>query len=53
MTAGAFDQLAALVGLRWRMVRSARTRAGLSLLAVGLVLLLCLAYLAGEYSPRW
>jgi hypothetical protein len=52
VTAGAFDQLAALVGLRWRMVRSARTRAGLSLLAVGLVLLLGLAYLVGQYSPH-
>ena len=45
-------QLGSLVGLRWRMVRSRRTRQGLLLLASSLPFLLVCAVVIGQSLPR-
>jgi hypothetical protein len=45
------DQLRALVGLRWRMVRSPRARAGLLSLAAFFVLLLVAGAVVGQNLP--
>ena len=48
---GTLTQIRALVGLRWRMVRSRRVRLGLALLTGGVVVLFGLAVVAGRLLP--